>query len=393
MKEPIATRAHALFDTALGPCGVAWSPTGIVAVQLPEDSPARTEERLAARAGSTPTDDPPPWVRDVGARMAASLAGASVALHDVALDLSNVPPFHAEVYGYVARRIAAGQTQTYGEVARALGRSGGARAVGQAMARNPVPVLVPCHRVLAGDGRIGGFSAHGGAVTKARMLAREGVVPGAPGAPRPVALTDPSFDAAAVTAWLSARDPKLGAVIAQAGPFAMQVEARGIYEAVAKAIVYQQLTGKAAATIYGRVCALGGGALPPPDALRALTDEALRGAGLSASKTVALKDLAARAAAGQIPSLDEARALDDEALIARLTAVRGVGRWTVEMLLMFTLGRADVFSAGDYGIKKGMQRAYGLRAAPSADAMTRRAARWSPWRSVASWYLWRANEL
>lgn len=393
MKQSSIPRAHTLFDTPLGPCAIAWSPTGIVAVQLPEEDPARTAAKVAERAASQRCDDPPAWVRDATARIASVLAGGGGALDDIALDLRGVPPFHAEVYAHVARSLGAGQTATYGEVARALGRAGGARAVGQAMAKNPVPVVVPCHRVLAGDGRVGGFSAHGGAVTKARMLAREGVVPGAPGAPRPVALTDASFDPAAVTAWLAARDPTLGALIARVGPFAMQLEPTGIYEALARAVVYQQLTGKAAATIYGRVCALGGGALPPPEVLRGLPEEGLRGAGLSTAKTLALKDIAARAASGAIPSREEALALDDEALVARLTAVRGVGRWTVEMLLMFNLGRGDVFSVGDYGIRKGMQRVFGLRALPAAEAMRRRAARWAPWRSVASWYLWRANEL
>lgn len=393
MNPPTVPAAHALFDTPIGACGVAWSPRGLVAVQLSEGDAARTAAKLSARAGSVACDDPPTWVREAMRRIVASLSGEPVRFDDVALDLGEVPPFHRAVYEHVARALGPGVTATYGEVARALGREGGARAVGQAMARNPVPVVIPCHRVLGGGGSLRGFSAWGGVETKARMLAREGVVPGAPGAPSPVALDDPRLDREAVCAWLAARDAKLGAVIAQVGPFSLRVEPSEPYEAVARAIVYQQLTGKAAATIFGRLCDLGGGALPRPEAMCAMEPSRLRAAGLSGAKSDALKDLARRALAGEIPSREEALALSDEALIARLTAVRGVGRWTVEMLLMFNLGRGDVLSVGDYGLRKGMQRTYGLRALPTADAMRRRGARWAPWRSVASWYLWRANEL
>ena len=136
--------------------------------------------------------------------------------------------------------------------------------------------------------------------------------------------------------------------------------------------------------------ALGGGALPAPAELLALDDTALRGAGLSRAKTAALKDLAAHAHDGRLPELAEARTLDDDALIERLTAVRGVGPWTVQMLLMFRLGRADVLPATDYGIRKGFQRVFRTRQLPSPRQVLARGERWRPHRTMAAWYLWRA---
>ena len=122
------------------------------------------------------------------------------------------------------------------------------------------------------------------------------------------------------------------------------------------------------------------------------SDDKLRGAGLSRAKLLALRDLARRTADGEIPTLAEMQRLDDDEVITRLTAVRGVGRWTVEMLLIFRLGRPDVLPADDYGIRKGFAAAFRKRALPTRDELDRRGARWKPYRTVASWYLWRAAE-
>jgi 3-methyladenine DNA glycosylase/8-oxoguanine DNA glycosylase len=161
---------------------------------------------------------------------------------------------------------------------------------------------------------------------------------------------------------------------------------------LAEAIVYQQLTGRAAATIYARVCALFPGAhrgFTPQHILRA-SDAKLRGAGLSRAKTLALRDLARRAARDELPTLAEARGLDDAALVERLTQVRGIGRWTVEMLLIFRLGRPDVLPVDDYGVRKGYAVAFGKRSLPEPRELARIGARWAPYRTVAAWYLWRA---
>ncbi len=152
--------------------------------------------------------------------------------------------------------------------------------------------------------------------------------------------------------------------------------------------MYQQLSGRAAGTIHGRFHALYGGRAPEPDELLATPDERLRAAGLSRQKVGYLRDLAARVAAGDVP-LDRAETLGDDELVTALTRVKGVGRWTAQMFLMFRLGRPDVLPDLDLGVQKAIQLAYGLRAAPRPADVLRVGAPWAPWRTVASWYLWR----
>jgi O-6-methylguanine DNA methyltransferase len=161
-----------LFDTAIGRCGVAWSDRGLVGVQLPEDSQTETRERMLQRFPAAAETAPPPQVQLAVERIVALLEGEASDLSDVALDMEGVAPFHRRVYE-VARTIPPGRTLAYGDVAARLGAGRAARAVGQALGRNPFPIVVPCHRVLAAGGKIGGFSAHGGTATKRRMLAIE----------------------------------------------------------------------------------------------------------------------------------------------------------------------------------------------------------------------------
>ena len=163
-----------LFDTAIGRCGIAWGPRGIVALQLPEATPAATRARLHRRCPEAVEAEPPETVRDAIAAIAALLRGEPCDLGSIDLDMGDVPEFHRRVYA-VARTIPPGRTLTYGEVAARLGEPGAARAVGQALGRNPFAIIVPCHRVVAAGGRLGGFSAGGGAATKRRILAIEGV--------------------------------------------------------------------------------------------------------------------------------------------------------------------------------------------------------------------------
>lgn len=202
---------------------------------------------------------------------------------------------------------------------------------------------------------------------------------------------DAAMSPAAARRALAKADPVLGRHLEKIGAYRLKLdEASSIYQALAEAIVYQQLTGKAAATIFERVKALGGGTLPSPAVLRDLDDDALRAAGLSRAKTAALKDLATHAHDGRLPELSEARALDDAALVERLTAVRGVGPWTVEMLLIFRLGRVDVLPATDYGVRKGFQKVFRTRELPTPQQVLARGERWRPHRTMAAWYLWRA---
>ena len=170
-----------LFDTAIGPCGIAWTANALAAVQLPETTREGTLHRLQRHTGETGESAPPPFVQRAIARIQALLAGARDDLADLPLDMEGVPAFHQRVYA-LARAIPPGEILTYGEVAKRLGEPGAARAVGQALGHNPFAPVVPCHRVLAAGGRSGGFSAEGGAITKLRMLeiekARFGNEPG-----------------------------------------------------------------------------------------------------------------------------------------------------------------------------------------------------------------------
>jgi DNA-3-methyladenine glycosylase II len=159
-----------------------------------------------------------------------------------------------------------------------------------------------------------------------------------------------------------------------------------------RAIVYQQLSGKAASTIHGRFEALYGGRPPTPHELLATPDEKLRAVGLSGAKTAYLKDLAARAAAGTLP-VDRLQDLDDAALTEALTSVKGIGKWTAQMFLMFRLGRPNVLPDLDLGVRKAVQQVYGLREMPTPQEVQARGAPWSPYASFAAWYLWRSLEL
>lgn len=168
------TDGFAVFDTVIGVCGIAWGPAGITGVQLPEGTADATGARLAAAHPDAARRRPPPPIAAVVERIRQVLDGAADDLADVPLDLRGRSDFERRAYA-VARSISPGNTMTYGQVAERIGNAGLARAVGRAMGGNPFPIVVPCHRVLGADGSIGGFSAHGGAVTKRRMLLAEGV--------------------------------------------------------------------------------------------------------------------------------------------------------------------------------------------------------------------------
>ena len=162
----------ALFDTAIGRCGIAWGERGVAGTQLPEAGEEETRVRMLHRFPAAGEATPPPEVQDAIEDIVALLRGEASDLSTVALDMDGVPEFHRRVYD-AARTIPPGETLSYGDIARRVGAPGAARAVGQALGRNPFPIVVPCHRVLAAGGKIGGFSAQGGVATKRRMLAIE----------------------------------------------------------------------------------------------------------------------------------------------------------------------------------------------------------------------------
>jgi DNA-3-methyladenine glycosylase II len=217
------------------------------------------------------------------------------------------------------------------------------------------------------------------------------------------------YDPAEAIAALSAADPKLARLIARVGPFTLRLASQqSPFEALTESIIYQQLHGKAAAAIHARLIA-GFQPMPTltpvhptPEQILDVPTPQLRAAGLSANKTLALRDLAAKTLDGTVPTLARIRRMSDKAIIEHLTQVRGIGKWTVEMFLIFRLGRADVFPTSDYGVRKGFSLTFrglkpGTKVTPDLLAtpadMERRAKKWTPWRSIASWYLWRACDL
>lgn len=194
---------------------------------------------------------------------------------------------------------------------------------------------------------------------------------------------------------LSKADKILAKLIRQVGPCTLKQDRKcSVYQSLVQSVAYQQLTGKAAATILGRVKALyPAHDFPPPAELLATSNETLRSAGLSGAKVAAVKDIATKTLEGVVPERAVIVKLSDDEIIERLTTIRGVGRWTVEMLLMFRLGRPDVLPVNDYGVRKGFAKTYGWEELPAPKELLAVGEKWRPYRTVASWYFWRALEL
>lgn len=191
---------------------------------------------------------------------------------------------------------------------------------------------------------------------------------------------------------LSATDKRLAELIAASKRYKIKPgKVMRPFDALAESIVYQQLSGKAAATIWGRVRAIfGNPKFLDPKKIIATSDDLLRAAGLSRNKTAALKDLAQKAIDGVVPTARALAKMSDDEIIERLTTVRGIGRWTVEMLLLFDLGRPDVWPIADLGVRKGFAKTFGKRKLPTPKQLMKLGEKWRPYRSVAAWYMWRA---
>ena len=203
-----------------------------------------------------------------------------------------------------------------------------------------------------------------------------------------------SFDLAAATKHLAAADERLARLIEETLPFQIDIaDAQSPYEVLLESIAYQSISGKAAATIFGRVKALSStGGIPTPEEMLKLRKPALRKAGLSGAKILAMKDLAKKTLEGIVPTHEQAEKMSDEELVERLVSVRGIGAWTVEMFLIFRLGRPDVLPIHDLGVKKGWSITYGKKHMPKPKELLAFGERWRPYRTVASWYMWRAFE-
>src|ERR1700720_4430208 len=202
------------------------------------------------------------------------------------------------------------------------------------------------------------------------------------------------FDLRIAKAALAAKDERLARLIEETAEFQIEMESMDSpYEALMESIAYQSISGKAAATIFARIKALGTNGRPPtPQEMLKLRKSVLRKAGLSGAKVLAMKDLAKKTIEGVVPTLEQAEKLSDEELVERLVSVRGIGAWTVEMFLIFRLGRPDVLPIHDLGVKKGWSVTYGKKHMPKPKELLAFGERWRPYRTIASWYMWRAFE-
>ena len=377
-----------LFETPLGPCGIAWKESAaprlspvVTFIQLPEATRGLTEKRIAGRSGGRKARLVPAGIAGIIKRIQKHLHGDLQDFQDIDLDLDGVGPFARQVYEG-ARKIPAGRTMTYGALATDLKRPTASRAVGQALGKNPIPLIIPCHRILASGNQPGGFSAHGGVTTKARLLAIEGVTLGNP------ATIKSKKDLLRAASLLKKQDPRLAGCLDRPIEFHLR-PGHSPYATLIEAVVHQQLSPKAASTILGRVMDLyPGQKIPDPAELLKTRDELLRNAGLSKAKIKAVKDIAVKTLDGTVPSSKEILTLSNEEIIKRLTSIYGVGLWTVEMMLIFNLGRLDVFPVGDYALRKSMSEVFGLKEVPTPKQAAALSELWRPYRTVASLYLW-----
>jgi DNA-3-methyladenine glycosylase II len=202
------------------------------------------------------------------------------------------------------------------------------------------------------------------------------------------------FDLRIAKAALAAKDERLARLIEETVEFQIEMESMDSpYEALMESIAYQSISGKAAATIFARIKALGTNGRPPtPQEMLNLRPQKLRKAGLSGAKVLAMKDLAQKTLDGVVPTMEQAQKMSDEELVERLVSVRGIGAWTVEMFLIFRLGRPDVLPIHDLGVKKGWSVTYGKKRMPKPKELLAFGERWRPYRTLASWYMWRAFE-
>ncbi len=379
--------AFLLEDTPLGLCVVEWSEAGIRRLAFGQTAKARRD--LLASRGVVESKRAPPFVREAVSLLAAHLSGRPRDLSRVPLDLAGAS---ASLSGLAEalRATAPGATVETEALAALVPHAGGWTKVRRLLARNPLPVLLPSHRLLGPAGLLGGWG--GGEVLHERLLGLESMAHPplhvAEGTPAPGRVEE-------ALAHLRQQDSELGELMGRVGPYRL-TQRRGLspYRALARSIIGQQISGRAAEAILARLASeFGTPGVPPPGRIRQASDAKLRAAGLSAGKARAFRDLAARTLAGEVPSWAVLRKWPDERIISTLTEIHGIGRWTVEMLLLFRLGRPDVLPLGDLGIRKGYARAFGKGRLPSTRELQRRGWRWRPFRSVASWYLWRGLEL
>ena len=384
-------RTATFFDSELGRAGAIFSPRGLQRLYLPgPDLEAHLRAQSDALVPRKTLHGESATLLDQLSRYGSG--DPSAWPEEAALDLAQCTPFQQACY-HQLRRTTSGETVSYGALGRACGWPNAARSVGHAMATNPLPLVVPCHRVLPASGALGAFSSALGPAQKLALLSIEGA----------------SLDSIAREGVreLKRADPLLGAAIKRVGPFRLDPplkpilrdggiadgvsrERQAAFLSLCRAIVHQQVSVAAGRTIFERlVRTVGAGEGLSPAGLAAAPESLLRSCGVSRQKASYLLDLAQRVGSGSL-CLEGLRHRCDEAVIAALSEVRGIARWSAQMFLIFHLGRLDVLPVDDLGLRKGLACIDGLTSLPSAAELTRRAELWAPFRSVASWYCWQA---
>lgn len=378
--------ARAVFASPIGEIGIGVSRGGLARVILGRAGERRVAERLAHEGFDSSSRNVARSANAIAKRMAAHLSGHMDDFLDIPIDYANTPPFFVDVFEAL-RRVAAGETVAYAELARRAGRPQAARAVGSAMRRNRVPIVVPCHRVVPSDRSLGSFSAGDGPPTKAKLLSIEGATTGA-GAREPRERRAPS----AVRA-LARKDALMRRCAHRWGsPEFVGREPADLLESACHAVVGQQLAPSAARSIWGRVLDAQPGRRLEAKRIVEAGETPLRRAGLSGAKARAVLGLADARLRGRLGRRRTGEPISDESLEQALLRVPGVGPWTVQMVLIFGLGRLDIWPVGDYGMRRGLARVLGTDEVPSARDCERLGDAWRPYRSIASYYLWRIAE-
>lgn len=381
-----ASKNWQTFETPLGTCGVAWTGVQLTNFCLPEKSARALAERMKKITRNADPQNPPGAVRALIEKAVKHLGGEIQDFSKTGVSFDGLPEFHQRVYRS-ALKIRPGELRTYGDIAKELGDASASRAVGQALGKNPLGLVVPCHRVVAAKSA-GGFSAPGGLETKARLLALEGV------SLEKVPVLESREDLKKATLGLIKADRVLAKQIAQLGLPSFRARTEGsAYEVLFESIVHQQLSLAAAKTILARVQELGSrGNVPTPAEVARIKDADFREAGLSGAKIAAIRDLAQKESAGEIPSPEKMRIMTNEAIVKNLVAIHGVGPWTAEMLLIFFLGRQDVLPVHDFALRSSLGKIYGMKETPSPSKVAEMGEKWRPYRSVAALYLWKTLE-
>jgi len=384
----MSNRGLTFFDTAIGWCGLAWDGNNILGFQLPEPTKDLTERKMRSQYPSLGGDAVPNRViADLCRDVVSHVEGRAQDFTKVSIDISTLTPFSKRVYEFT-RAIPVGKTISYGELAKRIGSPNSARAVGRALGANPIPLLVPCHRVIAANGALTGFSATGGVDLKAHLLEIERM-----SLEHNVGFL---YSPERAASYLKTRDEYLGHFIDRIGLPSLTIRKTStIFVALTRTIVGQQLSTKAAATIFERFCRIlprGLNSLTPQNYL-SINDTELRRVGLSRNKVVAIRDLAERTLSKSVPGLAALRRMDDAQVVEVLSNVRGIGKWTAEMVLMFRFGRPDVLSVDDLGLRLGHAILVGSGRETDRKTLRDYGERWRPYRSIASWYLWRILDL